>query len=468
MTFNSLSFFFFAIIVILLFRSLPFKFGKVVLVVASYLFYGAVIPWYCLLLFVSTITDFYVAQLIDKAESKLVKKRYLGLSLFINLGLLFVFKYYDFAASSINILFDGWTFLNLPLIDVVLPVGISFYTFQTLSYTIDVYRGEYKPTKDFLKFALYVSYFPQLVAGPVERAKNLMPQLERKQKVSFSKVNHGIERILWGLIKKVVVADRLAVFVNEVFANPESSSSIVILTGIIAFSMQLYLDFSGYCDIAIGLSRILGIKLTENFAWPFSASNPSIFWNKWNITLTHWFRDYFYKPIGGLQRKNLYRSILNIIFFFIVVGFWHGASWNFFFFGLYNGILVAIYQYWRIFKRQSFLNSRFWIILFSALYMFIGIHISGFLFRAPSFDTAFAMFEGISRLTFNFNSSQLPFMVLAIVAYLINFSRGFFMPKVRSGELTIPYYRPLTNLALLTFLLYSAFSFRSSFIYFQF
>jgi D-alanyl-lipoteichoic acid acyltransferase DltB (MBOAT superfamily) len=459
MAFNTVSFFFFVTLVILLYRVLPHKYGKILLVFASYYFYGATIPWYCLLLFISTITDYFAGQWIFKAETKSRKNLFMGLSLFVNLGLLFVFKYYDFAASSANTVFHDWSIGGLPLIDVILPVGISFYTFQTLSYTIDIYRGEEKPCKDFWTFSLFVAYFPQLVAGPVERSGHLIPQLERKYNPGASEVMHGIERVLWGLIKKVVVADRLAVFVNQVYGNPEESSSLLILFAIIAFSMQLYLDFSGYCDVAIGVARIMGVRLTENFAWPMSAKNPAEFWNKWNITLTSWFRDYFYRSLGGLQRKNLPRSMMNLMFFFIAVGFWHGARWNFLYFGIFNGILVAIYQYWRIFKARSILKNKIALWVLSLIFTFVCIHISGFLFRIPDVGTAYKMLSALSSNTWFYYKSHIPYMALGLGAYLFVLLRGQFMPKVRAGVLKIPYYRPITNLLLLIILLYGAYSY---------
>ena len=468
MSFNSISFFTFLVLVILLYRVLPYKYGKVVLVVASYYFYGATIPWYCLLLFASTITDFFAGQWIYKAQSKIKKKRILWISILVNLGLLFVFKYYDFVAENLNFLFVNLGTAQLPLIDVILPVGISFYTFQTLSYTIDIYRGKATPCKDFTTFSLYVAYFPQLVAGPVERSNFLIPQLKKKHQVSAGEIMHGVERILWGLIKKVVFADRLAVFVNQIFSSPEDASSLLVVLAILAFSMQLYLDFSGYCDIAVGVARLMGVRLSENFNWPFSASNPSDFWNRWNITLTHWFRDYFYNPLGGLMRKDMWRSFLNIMFFFTAVGFWHGANWNFLLFGIYNGLLVVWYTYWRVFKQRKILNNPFIVWLGSVIIIKLTIHAGMFFFRIPDVSSGIILIQKLYSNTWFYLDSQLPFILLALGTYILVLIRGHYSKQIRTNWLWLQSIRPFSNFILLIILLYAGFSYKESFIYFQF
>lgn len=468
MSFNSAGFFVFLVLVIVLYRALPYKIGKYILIVASYYFYGATVPWYCILLFLSTITDFFAGKWIYKAESNQRKKQFLGLSLLVNFGLLFLFKYYDFVAENLNILFINFGSSQLPLMDVVLPIGISFYTFQTLSYTIDIYRGIKKPCENFATFSLYVAYFPQLVAGPVERSHNLIPQIEKKHKVPFSQIMHGIERILWGLVKKMVFADRLAVIVNQVFAAPEESSSLLVLVAIIGFGVQLYLDFSGYCDIAIGTARLMGVRLTENFNWPMNATNMNAFWNRWNITLTHWFRDYFFNSLGGFRRKNLLKSLINVMLFFIAVGLWHGANWNFVVFGFYNGIMVAIYMYWRIYEVPGILKNKVVVWITGYILIKLVVLFGMFLFRVPDLSTANQLLHKLSLGDWSYYAGQKPFILLAVFSYSLILVRGHFREHIRKNYAWMEKTRIITNYALLMFLIFAAYDFRETFIYFQF
>lgn len=468
MSFNSVSFFVFLFFVIVLYRALPYKYGKYVLILASYYFYGATIPWYCLLLFISTVTDYFAGQWIFSAKTQKRKKQFLGLSLLVNFGLLFIFKYYDFVAENLNILFIDMGSAQLPLMDVVLPIGISFYTFQTLSYTIDIYRGKTEPCKDFSTFSLYVAYFPQLVAGPVERANYLIPQISKKHKVSYDQIMHGIERILWGLIKKMVFADRLAVFVNQIFISPEETNSLLVLVGIVAFCCQLYLDFSGYCDIAIGTARLMGVRLTENFNWPLNATNMAAFWNRWNITLTHWFRDYFFNSMGGFRRNNLTKSLLNVMLFFTAVGLWHGADWNFVVFGLYNGFFVAIYMYWRIYKVPDILKNKYLVWVCGYIGIKFVVFWGMFLFRTPDMGTASILWEQLFNNEWTFYGGQKPFILLAGFCYSLILLRGHFKEYIRTDHQWRSNIRFLTNFLLLIFLTYAAFDYTETFIYFQF
>lgn len=289
---------------------------------------------YIALLFVFTLINYIAARLISTSSRPLDKKLYLCISIVTSLGLLFVFKYYGFFTS----LFRSNCF---PELGVLLPVGISFYTFQTLSYTIDVYRGDIRVEKNLARFALYVSFFPQLVAGPIERAGHLLGQFSVRHYFSYSRVVNGILLILWGFFQKVVIADRLAVFVDAVFNNPSKYYGITIWVATVFFAFQIYCDFSGYTDIARGCARILGFELMQNFKSPYFATSLQNFWRRWHISLSTWLRDYLYIPLGG-NRSSTIRWLVNILIVFLFCGLWHGASWNFVVWGALHGLLMVL------------------------------------------------------------------------------------------------------------------------------
>ena len=360
-----------------------------ILVVASYTFYGAAEPWYCLLLLFSTLVDYTAGLKIHASQSKVTRKRWLLLSLFLNLGLLALFKYGNFTLENLALLFGDGFLSDRVYLDLILPVGISFYTFQTLSYTIDIYRGRQEPTRDFVAFALYVAFFPQLVAGPIERARNLLAQLERPIRTTREDIEYGLQRILWGLAKKTIFADRFALVVNTVYHRPEAYSSPEVLLATLCFSFQLYLDFSAYSDIAIGLARLFGIRLSENFNYPFLARNPSDFWSRWHITLTSWFRDYLYTALGGTRRGAAVRTSFAILLTMSLMGLWHGAEWHFVMFGLLSGIMVVIYLHIRITsRRRSVLGDSRLATICSIVLMNIVINLIMVFFRAPTVNDA--------------------------------------------------------------------------------
>lgn len=344
MLFNSWAFVVFAPIVILVSRLLRGRAYRLWMVAASYVFYGWAEPWYCFLLLASTVLDFLVAQRIAAASEQRAKKLWLTASLVGNLGLLGVFKYTGLIFTTANDLaarFGGE--LALPVPDLPLPVGISFYTFQTLSYTIDVYRGKLPPAHRFTQFALYVAFFPQLVAGPIERATHLLAQLEDRMSRSGEAVMLGTTRIFWGLTKKIAFADPIGLYVGEAIANPGATTAPELLLALTAFQIQLYLDFSAYSDIAIGLARTMGIELRENFRWPFVSRNPAEFWRRWHISFSTWLRDYLFVPLGG-SRGSRARTMFNATLTFFLGGLWHGASWRFAIWGLSIGVMSAIGQ----------------------------------------------------------------------------------------------------------------------------
>ena len=337
MLFNSFEFVVFFAIVVLLYFALPFRYRWLHLLISSYLFYMCWRWEYIFLIIGQTVVNYYCGRQIAKAPPGPGRKGWLAISLVWSLGLLFFYKYYDFARRTIE---DAGSAMGidpaLPMMDVILPVGISFYTFQALSYTIDIYRGDVEEERHFGRFALFVAFFPQLVAGPIERASNLLVQFRRENQLDLDRLASGLKLMLWGLFKKVVIADRLAIFVNQVYGDPSAYSGSTLLLATYFFAFQIYCDFSGYSDIAIGAARVLGYDLMQNFRLPYLARSFAGFWRRWHISLSTWFRDYLYVPLGG-NRVGIHRWVFNIILVFTVSGLWHGAAWTFVFWGLLHG-----------------------------------------------------------------------------------------------------------------------------------
>jgi alginate O-acetyltransferase complex protein AlgI len=333
MLFNSLHFLVFFPIVTLVYYLLPHRFRWVLLLAASYYFYMVWRPIYALLIVGSTLVDYLFAIQMSKTNRGGLRKLYLFSSLIANLGILFIFKYFGFFIDTIN----AFTENNFDVIYLLLPMGISFYTFQTLSYTIDVYRKQREPEYHLGYFALYVTFFPQLVAGPIERSNRLIPQLRKEQTFDYSRTVEGLQRMVWGFFKKVVIADNLAIAVNHVYGNVEEMSGLTLLIATGFFAYQIYCDFSGYSDIAIGSAKILGIDLSENFKRPYFSTSIKEFWSRWHISLSTWFRDYVYIPLGG-SKKSSVRTYVNVLIVFLISGLWHGASWMFVIWGAIHGI----------------------------------------------------------------------------------------------------------------------------------
>ena len=338
MLFNSIQFLLFFPIVAILYFLAPHRWRWILLLGASYYFYMSWRPDFLILIVISTLIDYTAGRLMGRTPEKAKRKKYLALSLASNLGLLLTFKYFNFILSSISATLD---FLqvdqNIPELNLLLPVGISFYTFQTLSYSIDVYRGKKEPEKHLGIFALYVSFFPQLVAGPIERSIHLLPQFHQKHPFDSMRITSGFQQILWGFLKKVVIADNLAALVNTVYNSPTEFNSTELLIGTYLFSFQIFCDFSGYSDIAIGVAKILGYDLMENFRRPYFSKSIAEFWRRWHISLSTWFRDYLYIPLGGSHVNTLHK-VRNIFIIFIVSGLWHGANWTFVIWGFLNAV----------------------------------------------------------------------------------------------------------------------------------
>lgn len=344
MLFNSLEFLVFLIVVFALYW---FVFNKrnyqnALLLCSSYFFYGWWDYRFLILILLSTLVDYFVGLAIEKSQENSKRKLLLWLSIAFNIGVLGFFKYYNFFVDSLVEVLNsvGYAMESTWSLNIILPVGISFYTFQTMSYTIDVYRKNLKPTDDFISFAAFVSFFPQLVAGPIERASNLLPQILNSRKFTYEKGMQGLRLILWGLVKKVVIADTLALKVDDIFENYTDFGGGVLWLGALYFAIQIYCDFSGYSDIAIGVSKLFGIELKSNFKFPYFSRNIGEFWRRWHISLSTWFRDYLYIPLGGSKGLK-WQSLRNVFVIFLVSGFWHGANWTFIVWGGIHALLFV-------------------------------------------------------------------------------------------------------------------------------
>lgn len=343
MLFNSIDFAVFFPIVLILYW---FVFNKnlkaqnLFIVVASYIFYGWWDWRFLFLIFFSTAVDYFIGLKLSKQENNKKQKQLLAISIIVNIGILGFFKYFNFFVDNFVTAFSIFGLsVQSPALHIILPVGISFYTFQTLSYTIDIYRKKLNATNDFVSFSAFVCFFPQLVAGPIERATQLLPQFFEKRTFDHIRAKSALKQILWGLFKKVVIADQCGVFVNKVFEHPEAYPGNMLILGAVFFAFQLYGDFSGYSDMAIGLAKLLGFKLSQNFAYPYFSRNFGEFWQRWHISLSSWFRDYIYIPLGG-SRRGLSKTIRNTCIVFLLSGLWHGANWTFVFWGALNACFM--------------------------------------------------------------------------------------------------------------------------------
>lgn len=390
MLFNSWVFVAFFLAVLVLYWNIPHRRQNQFLLLASYFFYGYWDWRFTFLLAFSTLVDYNVAQFLENSEDPRTRKKWLWLSCFVNLGLLATFKYFNFFVDSAAVLLENAGLeANLPALSVILPVGISFYTFQTLAYTIDVYRREQKATNDFVAYAVYVCYFPQLVAGPIERAKRLMPQIQSERTMTVEKRNSGVQLLLWGFLKKVAIADTLAPLVDRAFEDPAAHHGAFLWLAMYAFALQIYCDFSGYSDIARGTSRLLGIELIENFRAPYLSSNIVHFWRRWHISLSNWLRDYLYIPLGG-NRLGDFKQYRNLMITMLLGGLWHGAAWTFVLWGGLHGMYLAVY---RLIKERILgqevkgFQDGSWIMRFlGTLVTFHLVCLAWIPFRAPSWD----------------------------------------------------------------------------------
>jgi D-alanyl-lipoteichoic acid acyltransferase DltB (MBOAT superfamily) len=412
MLFNSPTFIVFFVVVFVLYWTVRRRLAQnVLLLAASYVFYGAWSRLFLLLLIASTLVDFLCALAIGRASTPRAKRLVLIASITINLAFLGTFKYAGFFVTEAAQLLTWLGFqANLPVLQIVLPIGISFYTFQSIGYVIDVYRGKHPPTSNLLDYALYVAFFPQLVAGPIERASHMLPQFARERIFSRAAFESGLQLMVWGLFKKVVIADNLAPYVNAVYAEPAAFSGAAVLTATVFFAFQIYCDFSGYSDTARGVARTLGFDLVRNFDSPYLSRTPVEFWRRWHISLSQWFQDYLYFPLAMrfMRRRTWGSKYLPHLIAMAVIGFWHGANWTFILFGLYWGCVIAAYLF--LLERRAAVKAPAENVRATAsagtsiLAMFAIACIGWVLFRAQSLTDAWTV---LASLATPFGNSEL-------------------------------------------------------------
>jgi len=423
MLFNSLDFGIFLPIVFILywvFFQKNIRARNFFLITVSYIFYGWWDWRFLSLIIISSTVDYFTGKKIHIEGNQKKRKRWLLLSLLVNLGFLGFFKYYNFFVDSFVASFSlfGATFSHSSL-DIILPVGISFYTFQTLSYTLDIYFKKFEPTNDVFSFFAFVAFFPQLVAGPIERAKNLLPQFFVKREISYDMLRSGLLLMAWGFFKKIVLADRLARYVDSAYDNVGMTEGGPAIIAVIFFAFQLYLDFSGYSDIAIGTARLLGFNLSENFKRPYLSTSFSDFWKRWHISLSSWFKDYVYIPLGGSRVKKS-KIIRNVMIVFLLSGLWHGASWNFVIWGAINGLFIILFD--RFFDARALKGIR---RFFVSAFISFAWAFSLILFRAQSFQDSVILskniFSGSSKGLYEFElgAPEFKFTLILLLFFML-------------------------------------------------
>ena len=477
MLFNSLDFALFLPIVFILYWGLCRKSKRhqnLLILVASYVFYGWWDWRFLSLLLISTVVDYTVGVQLYKRNNPKHRKVLLFVSLAVNLGVLGFFKYYNFFIDTFT---SAFTFFGGSIqpntLHIILPVGISFYTFQTLSYTIDIYRKKLKPTSDFISFATFVSFFPQLVAGPIERATHLLPQFYKKRAFNREQAIIGVKQIIWGLFKKIVIADSCAPYVHEIFATYETASSSTLILGVVYFAFQIYGDFSGYSDIAIGTARLFNMRLLPNFRYPYFSRNIGEFWRRWHISLSTWFRDYVYIPLGG-SRGSKALHILNILVVFGIGGLWHGARWNFIVWGLLNALFFIPLLFHKNRHGYSDTVAQHRLLpslkeMVSMLVTFIVVSIGWVFFRADSLSQAWGYLQGIGRLDFHIELLRIERYTFEMIPLLLVLILVEWMYRKQEFPLGSSRYEYIKTIGiLLMILLFGSFSNLQEFIYFQF
>ena len=469
MLFNSFEYAIFLPIVFLLYW---FVFNKTIklqnlfLLIIGYIFYGWWDWRFLFLIAFSTIFDFTIGILLEKTTELQKRKLLFAASCIVNIGLLGFFKYFNFFIDNFISAFESIGY-HIPAVTlkIILPVGISFYTFQSLSYTTDVFRRKMKPTTDFVSFAAFISFFPQLVAGPIERAFNLLPQFHKKRLFDLNLAVKGMRQILWGLFKKIVIADTLSTYVDAIFNSYEVLPGSTLLLGAIYFAVQIYCDFSGYSSIAIGTARLFGFTLLQNFSYPYFSTNVSQFWGKWHISLTSWFRDYVYIPMGG-SRGSLTKTIFNTLFVFALSGFWHGANWTFVIWGLLNGMYLIPNL---ILKNKKVISENNVFGIFSMLITFGLITFSWIFFRSNNLAQAFQYIKGLfSKSLFTYPVQHGMAITIPLIVIL------FGVEWIRKKEIEL--FQPQNIHFILRWIIYlvmiiiclAFFKQNQSFIYFQF
>lgn len=465
MIFSSFQFLFFLLVVLFLLIVLPRQsWRKLTLLIASYIFYGAWDYRFLALILISTIVDSVLAKAIYKVEER-HKKPLLLLSVAVNLGILGFFKYFNFFIESASFILSSWG-LNVSTLNIILPVGISFYTFQTMSYTIDVYRGKLKPANSFFDFALFVAFFPQLVAGPIVRAADFLPQLEKPVQIRGHNIWVGLQIFTVGLFKKLILADNVALFVDQVFANSGYYSSTTVWLGVLAYAIQIYCDFSGYSDMAIGTARMLGFHFERNFWMPYISTSVTEFWRRWHISLSSWLRDYLYIALGG-NRKGHLRTYVNLMITMLLGGLWHGASWNFVIWGGAHGLALAVHRLWsRRFKPDDSILGRFeaWL----ATFLFVAA--VWVLFRATDTATMLTVYRKMLFIDPAGADWYYHYFFVAAILMIIGHVAGIMRKKDELIFFETPYSFPAAFATVTTLLIIYLFAPTNTnpFIYFQF
>lgn len=473
MLFNSVEFILFFGVVLFLywnFFSKRLLLSNVFLLAVSYFFYGWWDYRFLGLIFLSSFIDYICGHYIYHSKTTIKKRFLFAISLASNLGILFFFKYYGFFAKELVSLMGqlGYT-ANIQTLNIILPVGISFYTFQTLSYTIDIYRGRLEPTKDFVAFFAFVSFFPQLVAGPIERAKHLLPQFSQKKEFNYLMASDGFRYMLWGFFAKIAVADSVAPIVDKIFANYETFNAGTLALGAILFSVQIYGDFAGYSNIAIGTAKIFGFELMQNFNNPYFSSNIREFWSRWHISLSTWFRDYVYIPLGGNKCSRI-RNGLNAMATFIISGLWHGANWTFVAWGTIHGFVYIFSKPFTLKHAET--NSKM-TKLVSIILTFTVVCFAFIFFRASSISQALQFIARIFTLSKGeaiISVMGILNIMLALLFTVTLFSVEWFQ-RNRTHALEIAHIKPIYRYAIyysLIFAILYAFQTDRIFIYFQF
>ncbi len=477
MLFNSFDFFLFFPIVVIIYFILPYKYRWLLLLSASCLFYMAFIPYYILILGGTIVIDYFAGILIEGAKNAKQRRNFLFLSLVANIGVLAVFKYYNFFIQNVDALTHFFGFSpHIPYLSIILPIGLSFHTFQAMSYTIEVYRGNFKAERHFGIYALYVMFFPQLVAGPIERPQNILPQLRKKNDVDYQRIVSGLKMMLWGFFKKIVIADRLAVIVNYAYNSPGTYDGFSLLIATYFFSFQIYCDFSGYSDIAVGAAKVMGYDLMENFRIPYISKSIKEFWERWHISLSSWFRDYLYIPLGG-NRVKKWKWYYNLFIVFIISGFWHGANWTFIVWGALHGSYLIISMFLstilkKYFQMKSMVKNSFQVILTFHLAAFAWIF-----FRAKNMHEAKIIIYKITHInTYAFKNIHLLDNVkiytllittgLLFVFVLLDSSMDSFI-KNRT-YISNKFFRLVIFATILAVMIIFGYFGRTDFIYFQF
>ncbi len=430
MVFDSLIFLlFFPLVFALNWGSSGVRSRNLILLSASYLFYAWWDVRFLSLVLFSSFLDFGVGLGLGRTHSPGARRGLLGLSLVGNLGLLGLFKYADFFLSSLS---PDWR------LDLVLPVGISFYTFQTMSYTLDVYRGKIEPCRDLLAYLTYVAYFPQLVAGPIERAQDLLTQFSEPRIFRYDRAVEGCRLILYGAFKKMVLADNLATICDAAFRYPDRMTSVQVCFATLCFAFQIYGDFSGYSDMAVGFSRLLGIRLSRNFAYPYFSQNVSEFWRRWHITLSSWFRDYLFIPLGG-SRGGEFRTARNLVITFALSGLWHGANWTFLVWGLFHGTLVIVHRQFQTTRRGPRSKPNFSLLGWGKMTLTFALVCLGWLFfRAPDMSTALLLLSHFGQLPSSWSLVPLGVETELVLSMLIHLGAFLIFEWVqRDQEITV-------------------------------